>query len=481
MTDEPEQADVHDPDGPTGPVIESDEMVVWITHQTGWPPAVVELCLELEHDFMVAIGLVEDPDHVPMVYAAEDWAGSSPEVDDDKLADDAAVHLGVSRPAAADVFAHRMAYLSLHGLVTPDGDSDDEGDDAPAQSQPEPGHRIVYDADASPHLILEGLPLEGSSLTRVDDDRDQTEELERIIHPHVMGLRGWCIEGGGLFELRVPGRGLEFIDHRNRCSVTPDLTLDHALHSAGERTGPHSGVLRNAVAWQIASELVRRHPGELQVIETHPAGGMYDCISVFRRNPRDGQDNLILHMNREMAVTHLTHGTWFGSGGSVRFTWLEALCHEDRRAYVIEQLERTEGLGSPPITPEATHSTIGPRVIAACTARAAFGRKPWDWRNGMNDSAGMDGVGVNDAYFEAVPAAARSAVPQEGDMLGQPAYRFWFLLEPHKGGDPEVRMAIDTVRGLAYVGQHEHDLLELYQHHGRRLDPVVNTVCPPVS
>jgi hypothetical protein len=31
-------------------------------------------------------------------------------------------------------------------------------------------------------------------------------------------------------------------------------------------------------------------------------------------------------------------------------------------------------------------------------------------------------------YFEAVPAAAKACHPQEGDLMGVPEYRFWFLV-----------------------------------------------------
>jgi hypothetical protein len=40
-----------------------------------------------------------------------------------------------------------------------------------------------------------------------------------------------------------------------------------------------SGTFREAASWQLTAELVSRYPDRFMVIETHPAGGMYDCIT----------------------------------------------------------------------------------------------------------------------------------------------------------------------------------------------------------
>jgi len=38
-----------------------------------------------------------------------------------------------------------------------------------------------------------------------------------------------------------------------------------------------------AVGWKIVAELFRRHheSASLRLYETHPAGGLYDCLSLF--------------------------------------------------------------------------------------------------------------------------------------------------------------------------------------------------------
>ena len=34
-------------------------------------------------------------------------------------------------------------------------------------------------------------------------------------------------------------------------------------------------------SWKIVSELTRRYPGKFTVLETHPGGGQYDCLSLY--------------------------------------------------------------------------------------------------------------------------------------------------------------------------------------------------------
>ena len=37
-------------------------------------------------------------------------------------------------------------------------------------------------------------------------------------------------------------------------------------------------------SWRLVGELHRRVPGAFNVYETHPGGGMYDCLSLYDRN-----------------------------------------------------------------------------------------------------------------------------------------------------------------------------------------------------
>jgi hypothetical protein len=60
-------------------------------------------------------------------------------------------------------------------------------------------------------------------------------------------------------------------------------TVPDGVEETPECWSPRNPVTR-ALAWWLAAELIRRHPADLREIETHPGGGQYDCISLYRRN-----------------------------------------------------------------------------------------------------------------------------------------------------------------------------------------------------
>jgi hypothetical protein len=150
-----------------------------------------------------------------------------------------------------------------------------------------------------------------------------------------------------------------------------------------------------------------------------------------------------VHLN---LLGHLTHGAWFGTPtddeADDRFNWFEVLNARDRRSYVVRQLEAAAGLPSPSTTPETTRRSIGPRVLARFAASAALTTKRWSIVNGFLDTS-YD-ADVRTKYFEAFPGARLE--PLRGDLLGQPAYRYWFVVD-HRDRPQAV---VDAERGLAW-------------------------------
>ena len=255
------------------------------------------------------------------------------------------------------------------------------------------------------------------------------------------------------------------------------IQLDSHLHRVGEQVNlPYQ--VKRGLAWWIAAEMIRRHPDELRVIETHPGGGQYDCLSLYRRGK--GAD-LVAHMN---LVGHITHAAWFDEPGSIRnsevedprFNWLDVLAAEDRRKSVVEQLERASGLFVPSETPRTTSRSIGPRVIARFANAAALSTKSWEIRNGVFDTSGIGG-GVNKWVREiAGPYYERHA----SDFLEEPHYRYWFVLD-HRDG---AVAAIDVDRGLAWrrgESTEGQSLMHLYTGCGSWVDSVTATVLPAVE
>ena len=258
---------------------------------------------------------------------------------------------------------------------------------------------------------------------------------------------------------------------------TTPIQFDFRLHELGEQINlPYT--VKRALAWWIAAEMIRRHPHDIRVIETHPGGGQYDCVSLYRR---DAENTLVAHMNLE---GHITHQSWFdnecsnadNSVADRRFNWLEVLAAEDRRRYVIESLEGVCGFMSPNETPQTARKSIGPRVIARFAEAAAFTTRTWHIRNAVYDSSG-EWSGVQD-WVRDIKGPGFGSV--ESDMLGDPHYRYWFVL------DHEYRAAavVDVDLGLAWRRDRSdvaYQLMDLYAAYDSRIDRVMADIFPAVE
>jgi len=256
------------------------------------------------------------------------------------------------------------------------------------------------------------------------------------------------------------------------------IQFDQALHEAGERVSVQSLTLVRALAWTVASDLVRRHPTDLRVIETHPGGGQYDCLSVVRWSADRSELENIVHLN---VLGHITPNSWFGSVDDERFNWLEVLLCADRRCYVVTQLERTAGLQVPAHAPMPTSTSIGPMVISAFLGRSALGAAGWKAANGVCDSS--QDVSVRRHLFEQlswVGDAAADTAP--GAPFERPEYRFWFLgSKDDEGVDlSSAAFAVDSWTGELWRHDGLHvDLLRQYRRANNSLDALVSAVCPP--
>lgn len=255
------------------------------------------------------------------------------------------------------------------------------------------------------------------------------------------------------------------------------IEFDTRLHELGEQV-ELAYPIKRALAWWIAAEIIRRHPDEIRVVETHPGGGLYDCVSLFRR---DANDSAAADMNLE---GHITHASWFGNPGGdraagiadARFNWLEVLASEDRRSYVIEALEGACGLKSPKKSPPTTSRSIGPRLLARFAGAAAFTTRTWHICNAVYDSSGM-WSGVNKWVHDIKGPEFES---QKGDLLREPYYRYWFVLD-HERKPVSVT---DVDLGFAWRRDRPnmtYNLMELYVAYDSHIDRVMAEVLPAVE
>lgn len=216
-----------------------------------------------------------------------------------------------------------------------------------------------------------------------------------------------------------------------------------------------------AQSWWIASELVRRNPA-LQLIETHPGGGQYDCLSLFT-DTRDPQK--IVDLNRAGGIHVFLPGGQFDETAKP-ITW-PGVMHAQGAHDIVKRIETAARLHVPKPTPATGAAAISYRVIARVLATLVNDRDPWDVRNEYHDTSGDGGgrQGFVDGF-----ATARDAV-REGrptDLHGVAEYRFWALL---RAGET---IAILDTDGRVHTEDGAEDLLPLYVRHGRELGPTVH-------
>lgn len=172
-----------------------------------------------------------------------------------------------------------------------------------------------------------------------------------------------------------------------------------------------------AVGWKIIAELFRRHheSAYLRLYETHPAGGTYDCLSLYSGSFPGGSH--LCDFNQASSHFHV-----FGRLGTPTKT-LPDLRWPDENNYVMAYLQSQDPktvidqiesvLGLPPATsplPLTTAPVLCIRLIAESLARCAFDRLGLDARNGFLDTSGMPVSGVRDELL-LVPAVA-SRLPE---------------------------------------------------------------------
>ena len=206
-------------------------------------------------------------------------------------------------------------------------------------------------------------------------------------------------------------------------------------------------------SWALVSELVRRAPQRLRVMETHPGGGMYDCLAVL-----DGLHH-VSDLNRNGSL-HIRGWLDGHPGESVTMdVWPRLAAGENPRS-ILDEWCRYLHLAVPVPLPAGTPASLTYRMIAACCKQTIF--DGWTWRcvNGFLDTSGWGG-GVRDKLFARFPdaqARLRTAIP--GDVLQQPAYRFWFL---ERDGEP--RVCLETT-GTAWLPDGSSlDLVAEYRRH----------------
>ncbi|GAA1276086.1 hypothetical protein GCM10009609_43850 [Pseudonocardia aurantiaca] len=214
-----------------------------------------------------------------------------------------------------------------------------------------------------------------------------------------------------------------------------------------------------AQSWWIASEIVRRHP-ELRLIETHPGGGLYDCLTIVGPGPHPAS---LIQLNRQGRI-HVSARAEFEP-----IEWQEVLRSADAHD-VVRRLEAGAGFRSPTTTPASTPAVLGYRVISRVLSSLVNDKRQWDARNGQLDSA--DGAFEPNPQLQQFPTVREAASQRRADdILGQPHYRFWVL-----SGDAEPLAVVDSDGGLHLRDRPHVRLPRLYRESGRSLTALIASV-----
>jgi hypothetical protein len=117
--------------------------------------------------------------------------------------------------------------------------------------------------------------------------------------------------------------------------------------------------LLEAASWRLCSEVARRYPDDLRIIETHPGGGQYDCLTLTSRHEPES----LLDANRVGRIhAHPTAAVW---------TWWEYLSCPNPRGFVAEVAD-TLPFPTPRSVPAATAPTLTWRCITATLMSAVW-------------------------------------------------------------------------------------------------------------
>ncbi|MGJ7561870.1 TY-Chap2 family putative peptide chaperone [Brevibacterium casei] len=178
-------------------------------------------------------------------------------------------------------------------------------------------------------------------------------------------------------------------------------------------------------SWWVASEFLRRHP-EFDLVETHPGGGLYDCLAIL--GPRGATGPTHIDLNRKGRI-HIHSGISpnFDANSwelELPVEWSSEAKQRNRRQLPLF-LEAAVGLSAPQQTPVTTPKTLIYRVIYQLLLFALNEVEDWEAHNAQYDSSGMDS-GWDPDYFAQIPSA-RSALENDPNLDNRQTC-FWAVL-----------------------------------------------------
>lgn len=215
--------------------------------------------------------------------------------------------------------------------------------------------------------------------------------------------------------------------------------------------------LREALSWRLITEMWRRFPDRYALIEMHPGGGLYDCLSLIESN---GRFHSVLDVNRNGSI-HVHRGINPRSWSR----WLDRMLTDPRS--FLDDIGAAIGVTAPEPVPSSTPATITFRFICEFLTHAVGRLECWECRNGVCDTSGF-GAGRRDEWFNGFPAIEAAPLPARlaGGRL-EIDYAYWFILK-----NEEPIISLDTDGRLYKRSGDVYDLAASYAKH-KRIWPVI--------
>lgn len=227
-------------------------------------------------------------------------------------------------------------------------------------------------------------------------------------------------------------------------------------------------MLLEPLSWRLLTETVRRAPGRLRFYEMHPGGGQYDCLTLITT-----EGDTVAHLNRagrftpeatlrERSVGPVLHDPWD--------IW-EAAEERADLANIVDGICRRIGLSVPEKLPPSPPHVLVYRLITEILSWGVCRRNQWRCDSGFLDSSGFEGSSVRKELFTRFPdAGTRLQIREAGDLLENPAYRFWFILR-----DKEPVLCFETTGTVWNLKGKSIDIPKAYSG-PRRLWPLITEI-----
>lgn len=227
-------------------------------------------------------------------------------------------------------------------------------------------------------------------------------------------------------------------------------------------------LVQEALSWQVLTQVVRREPS-LRIHETHPGGGMYDCLALFSQEDceiadlnRRGSFHVFTHVDRSTADDDATLEPWAIWEEIARCSNPTEIVDGICKRIGVESFDKSGSL--PPSTPRV----LSYRFIAEFLSWTMFRPERWSSRSGFHDSSGLEGSYMEVDWFKLFPCAAdRVRVSAADDFLRQPAYRFWFITR-----DNEPMICLETTGTAWNLNGDCIDIPATYKRH-RKIWPLI--------